>query len=143
MKFREAVYAMVSEIPPGFVMTYGQVSACLGVPRAARAVGTALKFLPKPNEVPWWRVINAAGGISTRHIDQPNNYQRRLLWDEGLEDDDYGHFDLRRYRWWPPDELEERLRVSPEGAEFVGSAFAQQRGSHRSSGRISSPARRI
>ncbi|GIW11219.1 MAG: hypothetical protein KatS3mg061_2276 [Dehalococcoidia bacterium] len=71
MNFRDAVACLVSRIPPGRVMTYGQVAASLGLPRAARAVGTALHLLPDPEAVPWWRVINAQGRISTRCFAHP------------------------------------------------------------------------
>ena len=67
-KFARAVYALVREVPRGKVVTYGQVAAILGHPRAARAVGTALSNLPRPlaRLVPWQRVINAGGRISIR-----------------------------------------------------------------------------
>ena len=45
-KFARAVYALVREVPRGRVVTYGQVAAILGHPRAARAVGTALSQPP-------------------------------------------------------------------------------------------------
>ena len=65
-KFARAVYAVVRHVPRGTVVTYGQVAAILGHPRAARAVGTALARLPHSlaHKVPWQRVINAAGKIS-------------------------------------------------------------------------------
>ena len=47
-KFARAVYALVRRVPRGRVVTYGQVAAILGHPRAARAVGTALANLPAP-----------------------------------------------------------------------------------------------
>ncbi|HEV7735558.1 MAG TPA: MGMT family protein, partial [Candidatus Binatia bacterium] len=44
--FHREVYRLVRKIPRGRVVTYGQVAAMLGHPRAARAVGTALGSLP-------------------------------------------------------------------------------------------------
>jgi alkylated DNA nucleotide flippase Atl1 len=38
-QFREKVYAIVAQIPKGRVMTYGQIAALCGSPRAARIVG--------------------------------------------------------------------------------------------------------
>mgnify|MGYP006283920357 CR=1 FL=1 len=41
--FYEAVYRLVRAIPKGRLMTYGQIAVILGHPRAARAVGYALR----------------------------------------------------------------------------------------------------
>jgi len=79
--FHRAVYRLVRRIPRGKVVTYGQVAAILGHPRAARAVGTALRMLPPMlvRTVPWQRVINANGHISHRgDIFRPDQ-QRELL----------------------------------------------------------------
>ena len=67
-RFYTHVYRLVAQVPRGKVVTYGQVAALLGAPRAARAVGTALRYLPRElsQQVPWQRVINSSGGISIR-----------------------------------------------------------------------------
>lgn len=111
--FREAVYLVVRRIPLGRVVTYGQVAAILGHPRAARAVGTALRYLPgnEMGRVPWQRVINAAGRISLRDFYRPE-LQRRLLEDEGIEFDGSGVVNLSRFRWrGPPRERRVRMTV--------------------------------
>ncbi|WP_322819566.1 methylated-DNA--[protein]-cysteine S-methyltransferase [Tepidiforma sp.] len=100
-RFYGRVYALVSAIPPGRVMTYGQVALELGAPAAARAVGYALSYLPLDTGVPWWRVVNAAGGISLRGRADAADLQRRLLEEEGVVFDGGGRLDLRRYRWFP------------------------------------------
>jgi len=102
-KFARAVYALVRRVPRGRVVTYGQVAAILGHPRAARAVGTALANLPAPLErlVPWQRVINAAGGISARGDVHRPDLQRELLETEGVAMRG-GRIDLGRYRWSGP-----------------------------------------
>jgi methylated-DNA-protein-cysteine methyltransferase-like protein len=102
-KFARAVYALVRRVPRGRVVTYGQVAAILGHPRAARAVGTALSNLPAPLEriVPWQRVINAAGGISARGDVHRPDLQRELLETEGVAMRG-GRIDLGRYRWKGP-----------------------------------------
>jgi alkylated DNA nucleotide flippase Atl1 len=56
--FVEAVLEVVAAIPPGRVMTYGDVAAVLGS-RAARAVGNVMALYG--SDVPWWRVIRASG----------------------------------------------------------------------------------
>lgn len=56
--FVEAVLDVVAAIPPGKVMTYGDVAAVLGS-RAARAVGNVMAL--SGSDVPWWRVIRSSG----------------------------------------------------------------------------------
>jgi methylated-DNA-protein-cysteine methyltransferase-like protein len=103
-RFFTHVYRLVSQVPKGKVVTYGQVAALLGAPRAARAVGTALRYLPRPlsRTVPWQRVINAAGGISLRGDVLRADEQRWLLENEGVEFDRYGRINLKKYRWPGP-----------------------------------------
>jgi methylated-DNA-protein-cysteine methyltransferase-like protein len=113
-KFARAVYALVREIPRGKVVTYGQVAAILGHPRAARAVGTALSHLPRSLDrlVPWQRVLNAAGRISMRGDVMRPDLQRQLLEMEGVlfrRD----QVDLRRFRWAGP-KRERRVRTRVE-----------------------------
>src|SRR6185295_18566615 len=102
--FHRLVYRVVRRVPRGKVVTYGQVAAILGHPRAARAVGTALRQLPPVLQrvVPWQRVINASGRISHRgDVFRPDR-QRDLLEAEGVEFDRGGRVNLRRVRWAGP-----------------------------------------
>ncbi len=103
-RFFSRVYRLVAQVPRGKVVTYGQVAALLGAPQAARAVGMALHYLPRPlsRTVPWQRVINAAGGISARGDVLRAEQQRWLLEDEGVTFDRYGRVDLSHYRWPGP-----------------------------------------
>lgn len=57
-RFTEAVLDVVAAIPPGRVMTYGDVAATLGS-RAAQAVGAIMAR--HGSSVPWWRVVRANG----------------------------------------------------------------------------------
>ena len=102
--FYERVWGFVREAPRGRVVTYGQVAVELGAPAAARAVGYALRALPPDTDVPWWRVINAKGGISLRGRGAGADLQRELLEEEGIPFSAAGTVDLRTYRWWPDDE---------------------------------------
>lgn len=113
-RFARAVYSLVREVPRGRVVTYGQVAAMLGHPRAARAVGTALSHLPPglARLVPWQRVINAAGRISIRGDIQRPDLQRELLELEGVPFKG-GHVDLQRFRWAGPTR-ERRVRTRVE-----------------------------
>ncbi len=97
--FYDRVYAFVRRVPRGRVVTYGQVALELGSPAAARAVGYALHHLPGNSDVPWWRVINASGGISLRGRGEAADVQRRQLEREGVAFGPMGSIDLRDYRW--------------------------------------------
>jgi alkylated DNA nucleotide flippase Atl1 len=62
--YTEQVIAVVSEIPPGRVMTYGDVAWTFGRP-GARAVGMVMRY--HGSGLPWWRVIRAGGHPPTGH----------------------------------------------------------------------------
>jgi len=97
----DAVYGIVRRIPRGRVMTYGQISTILGGLLSPRAVGWAM--YGSPDDVPWQRVVNAAGACSTdRRGDMPPGLQRALLEAEGVRFRRNGTLDLARYRYDPP-----------------------------------------
>jgi len=60
---REKVQAIVTQIPKGRLMTYGQIAALVGSPRAARVVGGIAHY--GSNELPWHRVVNKGGGLAS------------------------------------------------------------------------------
>jgi alkylated DNA nucleotide flippase Atl1 len=62
--FIERVLEVVDAIPPGSVMTYGDVAATLGS-RAARMVGQVMAYYG--SDVPWWRVVRASGHPPVDH----------------------------------------------------------------------------
>ncbi len=92
--------ALVCAVPAGKVATYGQIALLAGNPRAARQVGGVLHGL-RESEVPWQRIINAQGGISTYKVGA-GELQRALLESEGVTFDGEGRCDLERYRWSEP-----------------------------------------
>ena len=98
-RFHAAVYRVVERIPRGQVATYGQIAALLGYPRAARAVGQAMKRVPL--HLPWHRVVNAQGGISLRANVGSMLTQRVLLEQEGVAAR-RGRIRLRDHRWTGP-----------------------------------------
>ncbi|WBU36784.1 MGMT family protein [Homoserinibacter sp. YIM 151385] len=63
-EFVERVLAVVEAIPPGHVMSYGDVAAAIGS-RAARGVGQVMAHAGA--EVPWWRVVRASGEPPVGH----------------------------------------------------------------------------
>jgi methylated-DNA-protein-cysteine methyltransferase-like protein len=98
-RFHRAVHRLVSEIPRGRVVTYGQIAVILGWPRAARAVGYAMRHCPPG--VPWHRVVNARGGISLRANVAGMVTQRVLLEQEGVRVR-RGTIRLDHHRWQGP-----------------------------------------
>ena len=98
--FRDRVIAVVRAIPEGRVATYGQVAGLAGRPRAARVVGGILRN--SPDDVPWHRVVNAQGGISTYRIGA-GELQEALLAAEGVVVRGRA-LDLAAHRWRPFDE---------------------------------------
>jgi alkylated DNA nucleotide flippase Atl1 len=77
----ERVLGVVESIPPGQVMTYGDIAATIGS-RAPRAVGKVMAY--GGSDVPWWRVIRASGHPPQCHEGEALQYYRAeatpLLW---------------------------------------------------------------
>ena len=96
--YREHVYAIVRQIPPGMVMTYGQLAIVLGEGYTARTVGFVMHGAD--DGVPWQRVINSQGKCSTGRLTIPLNLQQELLETEGVIFSDKGKCDLRKFQWW-------------------------------------------
>jgi methylated-DNA-protein-cysteine methyltransferase-like protein len=115
--FFERVYRLVRQIPLGKVTSYGAIARMLGNARAARTVGWALHSVPENSDVPWQRVINSQGRISTSCQEHGQGLQRALLEAEGVEFDERGHVDWDRFGWqglpWP--EVETLMRDAPPG----------------------------
>jgi methylated-DNA-protein-cysteine methyltransferase-like protein len=97
------VYEIVALIPLGQVATYGQIARIVGPPCSARMAGWALRATPAGLEIPWQRVINARGEISTQFREAEALLQRQLLEAEGIEFDERGRTDLNRFGWEGPD----------------------------------------
>ncbi len=102
----DRIYAIVKQIPPGKVATYGQIADLAGLYGKARLVGYALFRVDINKDIPWHRVINAKGEISYSFQRQGGDYfQKVLLEEEGIIFDNNGKIDLNKYRW----QLNERL----------------------------------
>lgn len=61
--FERAVLERTRRIPRGQVETYGSIARALGNPRAARAVGAALRRNPIPLLIPCHRVVSSTGRL--------------------------------------------------------------------------------
>ena len=122
--FDRQVYAMVGRIPTARLATYGQIAELIGAWGCARQVGWALRRLPLPSELPWHRVVNAAGRISLSPGREGSDWiQRQLLIAEGIPVDGQGRLPLALHRWRPdaPVHLEPAQR---EPVPLLDSPFA-------------------
>lgn len=97
--YREKVFAIVRRIPPGLVMTYGQLAIILGEGYTARTVGYVMHA--SDEGVPWQRVINSQGKCSTGRLTIPINLQQELLEAEGVVFNEKGKCNLEKFQWFP------------------------------------------
>jgi methylated-DNA-protein-cysteine methyltransferase related protein len=72
------IVAVLMTLRPGEVTTYGDVAEVAGHPRQARLVGRILATTEV--DVPWWRVVNAAGKL----VAHETRLQAELLAAEGV-----------------------------------------------------------
>ena len=102
--FKDLVIDFIKAIPKGKVATYGQIAGLAGAPRNARQVGEILHGIKDSvkdgDDIPWQRVINAQGGISTYKIGH-GELQKALLESEGVEVSAENKVDLSIYQWQP------------------------------------------
>jgi alkylated DNA nucleotide flippase Atl1 len=100
--FADAVLAAVEEVPPGRVVSYGDIAGYVGG-GGPRQVGRVLALYG--GAVSWWRVIRADGrpaaGLEARALE--------LLGAEGVPIRD-GRVDLRSARWAFPVAQEQGTR---------------------------------
>jgi methylated-DNA-[protein]-cysteine S-methyltransferase len=82
--FSRRVYEVVKKIPRGTVLSYGEVAALSGNPRAARAVGSAMAKNPFPPFVPCHRVIASDGGLCGFGGERGLILKKKLLELEGV-----------------------------------------------------------
>ncbi len=109
----ERVYEIVRLIPRGRVLTYGAISERMSKRLSAVAVGWAMNALGNKRDgkfnsdnVPWHRVINSKGMLSTSDETgmlgkdgRPVKLQQLLLEQEGIVFCDDEVIDLSRYLW--------------------------------------------
>jgi O-6-methylguanine DNA methyltransferase len=101
--FYERVWAVVAQIPPGRVTTYGDIAQYLGRRGAARTVGWALNAAVGSG-LPCHRVVNRNGALTgKRHFETPDVMEERLR-SEGVTFTEEGQVDLEAHRWVPGEE---------------------------------------
>lgn len=94
----QKIWTVVSSIPKGSVLTYGQVATKSGLPRRARLVSVALRLAPSSMSLPWHRVVNAKGKISFPPGSEKFKGQQHRLQEEGVVFMS-GAINLKRYGW--------------------------------------------
>lgn len=104
--FTQRVIAIIQAIPAGKVMTYGQVAAWAGSPRAARQVVRILHTMSSKYGLPWHRVVNAKGEIALQE-EESKFLQRMQLEAEGIKFGLLDQVDLEVYRYAGIAEAEE------------------------------------
>ena len=122
--YRERVYKIVRRIPPGRVMTYGQIAELLGEGYTPRTVGFVMHS--SPDGTPWHRVLNAQGGCSTGNIVLPHNKQQLMLESEGVVFEK-NRCDLQTFLWKP----KSRARKTPQVVLYRRKSDKPSRGKKR------------
>lgn len=116
-EFKLKVLQAVKKVPRGKVASYGQIALMIGVPKAARAVGGVLH--ENGDTVPWWRIVNNAGRISTKCLEHTPILQKQLLEKEGLKIKNNLTFNIEKYRYRPdPSELKD-LELDDKYVEMI------------------------
>lgn len=95
--FRGDVVSIVCRIPYGRLMTYGQIAALAGNPRAARIVGGIAHY--GDPDLPWHRVVNKSGGLASGYPGGRISHQAALE-SEGVTFSD-GKACIEKLIWWP------------------------------------------
>ncbi len=90
-EYSHRVLACIDSIPPGRVMTYGDVAEFVGL-RSARTVGRVLAM--DDGSVPWHRVLRADGSLAEHLYTE----QRQRLLSEGVRFRG-DRVDLAAFRW--------------------------------------------
>ena len=92
--FAGAVLSLVSEIPPGKVLTYGDIARLIGAPRNARLVGKVMSRAELFGRFPCHRVVNSAGRTASSFPEQAERLLRA-----GVTNRKNGTVDLAKCRW--------------------------------------------
>ena len=122
-KFKEKIVRIVKLIPSGYVVSYGQVALMAGVPRAARQVGWILHDYSDKYNLPWWRVINNAGRISTNSLDHTALMQKEFLEKENIIVNKDLTLDIEKYRYRPSKKTLSVLELDPEYIYIINQKY--------------------
>ncbi len=95
----DRIYQIVKLIPKGKVASYGQIAALAGNPKWSRVVGYALHVNPDPEGIPCYRVVTKDGKPSDAFAFGGFQEQVYLLKKDGIEFDENGNVDMKRFQW--------------------------------------------
>lgn len=86
-ELKEKVYAEISKIKKGKVLTYKELAEKVGSPKAIRAVATIVGKNPNPIMVPCHRVIRSDGKVGeyTYKGKRDKKMKIKLLMEEGVK----------------------------------------------------------
>lgn len=119
-EFTQRVITVIQSVPQGKVVSYGQVAAYVGVPRAARQVGWTLRNIEDDVSLPWWRVINNAGRITIKgNLHNTPDIQRKLLETDGVHVNDDLTLDIEHYRFKASSDLLKTWKLSDSYREQI------------------------
>lgn len=77
--FQQKIVERTRKLPYGSRLTYGELAAKAGHPRAARAVGTVMSTNRFPIIIPCHRVVGSGGGLGGYSAPQGLSLKQRLL----------------------------------------------------------------
>lgn len=95
-EFQQCVYRVLESIPAGKVVTYQDLAAMIGNPRAVRAVGTALAKNKRIGIIPCHRVVRSSGDVGQFALGTKKKVQ--MLEKEGVRIEN-GLVNLSLYRY--------------------------------------------
>lgn len=96
--FAERVNHVVAQIPPGRVMTYGQLAGLCGNARSALIVGGIAHF--GDPDLPWQRVVNKQGGLAAGYPGGRRGHKAALEVEGVAVSDDF-MVDVGKLLWSP------------------------------------------
>ena len=105
-KFDKLVWGIVTGIPVGQVMSYGEVAKVAGFPRYSRMVSAAMGRSPEP--LPWFRVVRSNRTLAFEPGSKPYREQAQLLKQEGVQ------FDGPRIKVVNPTQALDKMLWGPE-----------------------------
>jgi methylated-DNA-protein-cysteine methyltransferase-like protein len=91
----------IEDIPRGRVSCYRDIALAAGFPNGARQVVWVLHSLSRARDLPWHRIIRADGRIALPP-GEGRELQIALLRGEGVEVDETGRVDLKKYGSFHP-----------------------------------------
>ncbi len=88
------ILSVVSEIPEGYVASYGQIARLIGRDKIARLVGRVLSMAELYGNYPCHRVVNHAGRLAPHFPEQ-----RERLLPEGVTFCENGYVNMKKHQW--------------------------------------------